>query len=80
MVSRTRNTYYSPSDANVECRAAAIDVLALLVEHVGKTQVLKRKARVLSELDVAVDDCSVVVRERAVRCRLAWFNLRDSEE
>lgn len=73
MTDRTRNTYYSPSDANVQCRAAAIDVLTLLTQYVDKAQLIKRKVRVMGELDIALDDPSNLVRERAQKCKLAWF-------
>jgi DNA repair/transcription protein MET18/MMS19 len=74
MTDRTRNTYYSPSDATVECRAAAIDVLTLLTKYVPKPELIKRKAKVMAELDIAVDDGSVLVRDRAHRCKWAWFD------
>ncbi|KAH8591990.1 RNAPII transcription regulator C-terminal-domain-containing protein [Bisporella sp. PMI_857] len=75
MTDRTRNTYFSPSDSNAACRAAAVDILALLTKHVDINALLKRKSKVMVELDGAVDDVSNVVRERAQRCKLAWFNL-----
>ena len=67
------NTYFSPSDADPECRAAALDVLTLLTKYVEKPQLVKRKVKVMGELDIALDDASIVVRERAQRCKLAWF-------
>jgi len=75
MTDRTRNTYFSPSDSNVECRAAAIDVLALLTKHIEINELQKRKSKVINELDIAVDDMSMTVRDRAQRCKLAWFTL-----
>jgi len=75
MTDRTRNTYFSPSDSNVQCRAAAIDVLSLLTKHVEANELQKRKSKVIIELDIAVDDMSMVVRDRAQRCKLAWFTL-----
>ena len=75
MTDRTRNTYFSPSDSNASARAAAVDVLALLTKHVEVNELLKRKTKVMVELDIAVDDVSMVVRDRAQRCKLSWFNL-----
>ena len=75
MTDRTRNTYFSPSDSNVQCRAAAIDVLSLLTKHIEVNELQKRKSKVINELDIAVDDMSMTVRDRAQRCKLAWFTL-----
>ncbi|TGO70962.1 hypothetical protein BELL_0639g00020 [Botrytis elliptica] len=75
MTDRTHNTYDSPSDANVEGRSKALDVLAMLPTLVENGLLLKRKNAVLKELDVALDDCSREVRMRADRCKMIWFNL-----
>ncbi|KAA8564545.1 hypothetical protein MFRU_013g01260 [Monilinia fructicola] len=75
MTDRTHNTYDSPSDATVEGRSKALDVLAMLPTLVEKETLLRRKNSVLKELDVALDDCSREVRMRADRCKMVWFNL-----
>lgn len=75
MTDRTNNGYYTPSDSRPDTRSAALDVLSLLTKHVDAKDLLKTKARVMSELDIAVDDCSLIVREKAVDCKLKWFNL-----
>lgn len=77
MTDRTHNTYDSPSDSSVRCRAAALDVLALLVQHIPPPLLIRRKAKLMSELNVALDDCSYTVRNRADKCKMAWFNLVD---
>jgi DNA repair/transcription protein MET18/MMS19 len=78
MTDRTHNTYYSPSDANVETRSAAIEVLGLLTKYIDTAELLKRKAKVIKELEVAVDDISSVVRQKATACKLKWFNLGEA--
>ena len=75
MTDRTHNTYYSPSDANVEARSAALEVLGLLTKYVDSAELVKRKAKVEKELEVAVDDISSVVRRKAMACKLKWFNV-----
>jgi DNA repair/transcription protein MET18/MMS19 len=77
MTDRTHNTLDSPSDSSVRCRAAALDVLALLVQHISPAVLTRRKAKLMFELDVALDDCSSTVRSRADKCKMAWFNLED---
>jgi DNA repair/transcription protein MET18/MMS19 len=79
MTDRTHNTYDSPSDASVKCRAAALEVLALLVSFVDRRKLLPRKAKVMVELDVALDDCSRTVRSAAERTKMRWFNLVEAE-
>ncbi|KAG9244196.1 Dos2-interacting transcription regulator of RNA-Pol-II-domain-containing protein [Calycina marina] len=79
MTDRTRNTYFSPSDSNVQCRSAAIDVLALLTKHIEGNELMRRKSKVIIELNIAVDDMSTVVRDGAQRCKLAWFNLAEGQ-
>ncbi|KAI9650925.1 hypothetical protein NHQ30_000960 [Ciborinia camelliae] len=75
MTDRTHNTYNSPSDATVEGRSKALDVLAMLPTLVENGLLLKRKNAVFRELDIALDDCSREVRMRADRCKMVWFNL-----
>ena len=79
MTDRTHNTYDSPSDASVKCRAAALEVLALLVSFVDRRKLLPRKAKIMVELDVALDDCSRTVRSAAERTKMRWFNLVEAE-
>lgn len=79
MTDRTHNTYDSPSDASVKCRTAALDVLALLVSHMERRVLLRRKAKIMVELDVALDDCSRTVRSAAERTKMRWFNLVDAD-
>ena len=79
MIDRTHNTYDSPSDASVKCRAAALEVLALLVTHMERGVLIRRKAKIMSELDVALDDCSRTVRSAAERTKMRWFNLVENE-
>lgn len=77
MTDRTHNTLDSPSDSSVRCRAAALDVLALLVQHISPAVLTRRKSKLMFELDVALSDCSSTVRSRADKCKMAWFNLED---
>lgn len=79
MTDRTHNTYDSPSDASVKCRAAALEVLALLVDFVDRRKLLQLKSKVMVELDVALDDCSRTVRSAAERTKMKWFNLVEAE-
>ncbi|KAM3077509.1 hypothetical protein ACMFMG_006848 [Clarireedia jacksonii] len=79
MTDRTHNTYDSPSDATVEGRSKALEVLAILPSIVKTELLIKRRNRVMSELDVALDDCSREVRARADKCKMIWFNLISSE-
>jgi DNA repair/transcription protein MET18/MMS19 len=78
MTHRTHNTFNSPSDASVKCRVAALEVLALLVSHVEKRILLRRKAKIMAELDIALNDCSRKVRTAAERTKMHWFNLVES--
>jgi DNA repair/transcription protein MET18/MMS19 len=80
MTDRTHNTLDSPSDASVKCRAAALEVLTLMVSHIEKRLLLKRKLKVLLELDVALDDCSRTVRQAAEKAKMKWFNLIEGDE
>lgn len=75
MTERTHNTYDCPSDATVEGRSKALEVLAILPSIVKTEHLTKRRNRVMSELDVALDDCSREVRTRADKCKMIWFNL-----
>ena len=75
MTDRTHNTYYSPSDASAACRVAAVDVLALLPKYVDNADLLKRKTKIMAELDTALNDVSMEVRLRAQKCKMAYFNL-----
>ena len=79
MTDRTHNTYDSPSDASVKCRVAALEVLALLVSHLERGMLLKRKAKIMIELDISLDDCSRSVRSAAERTKMNWFNLVENE-
>jgi DNA repair/transcription protein MET18/MMS19 len=79
MTDRTYNTYDSPSDASVKCRVAALEVLGLLVKHGERRELLRRKAKLMVELDVALDDCSRNVRSAAERTKMRWFNLVDAD-
>lgn len=75
MTDRTHNTYDSPSDATVEGRSKALDVLAMIPLLVENSVLVKRRLLLLKELDVALDDCSREVRMRADRCKMVWYNL-----
>jgi DNA repair/transcription protein MET18/MMS19 len=77
MTDRTHNTYDSPSDASVRCRAKALDVLMRLTEHLPVTGLLQRRARLLPELDLALDDCSRDVRVKAQQAKMKWLRLGD---
>jgi DNA repair/transcription protein MET18/MMS19 len=79
MTDRTHNTYDSPSDASVKCRVAALEVLALLVSHMERGALLKRKAKIMAELDAALDDCSRTVRSAAERTKMRYFNLVEAD-
>ncbi|KAF4636526.1 hypothetical protein G7Y89_g1563 [Cudoniella acicularis] len=75
MTDRTHNTYDSPSDSSVRCRVLALEVLRLLPEHIKPSLLEQRKSKVVSELDVALDDCSREVRHKAEVAKMIWFNL-----
>ncbi|PQE11593.1 dna repair transcription protein [Rutstroemia sp. NJR-2017a WRK4] len=75
MTERTHNTYDCPSDATVEGRCKALEVLAILPSIVRTELLIKRRNRVMKELDVALDDCSREVRARADKSKMIWFNL-----
>lgn len=75
MTDRTHNTYYSPSDANAACRVAALDVLGLLPKHIDSTAMLQRKSKIMSELNTALNDVSMEVRQKAQKCKMGYFNL-----
>lgn len=75
MTDRTHNTYDSPSDASVRCRAKALDVLMILTEHLPVAVLLQRRAKLLPELDLALDDCSRVVRVKAQQAKMKWLRL-----
>lgn len=75
MTDRTHNTYLSPSDASVRCRALALDVLVRLSESLPTPALLTRRAKLIPELDLALDDCSRDVRVKAQRTKLKWLNI-----
>jgi DNA repair/transcription protein MET18/MMS19 len=75
MTDRTHNTYDSPSDASVRCRAKALDVLGRLTNHLPVAVLLQRRARLLPELDLALDDCSRDVRVKAQQTKMKWLHL-----
>jgi DNA repair/transcription protein MET18/MMS19 len=75
MTDRTHNTYDSPSDASVRCRAKALDVLMRLTDHLPVSGLLQRRARLLPELDLALDDCSRDVRVKAQQAKMKWLRL-----
>ncbi len=72
MTDRTHNTYDSPSDANVTCRALALEVLGALPEYVEHEVLVKRRSQLMNELDLATDDCSRVVRKKAEQAKGKW--------
>lgn len=78
MTDRTRNTYFSPSDSRISTRAAALSLLSLLTKKIDKQQLLKRKAHVLSELSSVLDDSSILVRIKAVDCKLFWSYIEEA--
>jgi len=75
MTDRTHNTYDSPSDASVRCRAKALDVLARLTDHLPAAVLLQRRAKLVPELDLALDDCSRDVRVKAQQTKMKWLRL-----
>jgi DNA repair/transcription protein MET18/MMS19 len=75
MTDRTHNTYDSPSDASVRCRAKALDVLARLTDHLPAAVLLQRRAKLVPELDLALDDCSRDVRVKAQSTKMKWLRL-----
>lgn len=75
MTDRTHNTYDSPSDASVRCRAKALDVLMRLTEHLPVAVLIQRRSRLLPELDLALDDCSRDVRVKAQQTKGKWLRL-----
>jgi len=79
MTDRTHNTYDSPSDSSVSCRALALEVLGRLTEVVDVTELNKRRRKVVGELELAKDDCSRVVRKRAEQARCRWMYLDEKE-
>ncbi|KAE9373275.1 hypothetical protein N431DRAFT_438577 [Stipitochalara longipes BDJ] len=75
MTDRTHNTYDSPSDASLRCRAKALDVLMRVTEHLPVAALLQRRARLLPELDLALDDCARGVRGKAQVAKMKWLRL-----
>ncbi|PMD41655.1 hypothetical protein L207DRAFT_528262 [Hyaloscypha variabilis F] len=75
MTDRTHNTYDSPSDASVRCRAKALDVLMRVTEHLPVEALISRRARLLPELDLALDDCARGVRGKAQAAKMKWLRL-----
>lgn len=80
MTDRAHNTMAEPSDASINCRGKALLCLAALATYISPTVILKRKPRVIHELDVAVNDVSRSVRSAAERTKLVWFNVTEAPD
>ncbi|KAI0996099.1 hypothetical protein K3495_g12082 [Podosphaera aphanis] len=76
MIERTHNTLERPSDANVECRVLALEVLRLLIKKFGPSLDTPSRVRLMAELAVAKDDCHIDVRQAAAQCSLAWIYVK----
>ncbi|TQS38304.1 hypothetical protein Golomagni_01191 [Golovinomyces magnicellulatus] len=76
MIERTHNTLERPSDANVECRILALEVLRLVIEKFSLSLMLSRKVALMTELAVAKDDCHAGVRQAAAQCSLALIYVK----
>ncbi|RKF73979.1 putative dna repair transcription protein [Golovinomyces cichoracearum] len=76
MIERTHNTLERPSDANVECRILALEVLRLVIENFGLSLMPFRKVALMAELAVAKDDCHAGVRQAAAQCSLALIYVK----
>ncbi|RDW60226.1 hypothetical protein BP5796_11832 [Coleophoma crateriformis] len=79
MVERVHNTMAEPSDASPPCRKMALECIRLLAVHSRPVVALKRKPRIMRELEVASNDVSRTVRAAADRARIFWFNVTDDE-
>jgi len=77
MTERTHNTLDAPSDSDVVSRGLALDVLANIVKTQPHAEVLKEKTHLAMELNIALDDPSRSVRERAQHCNTALLCLME---
>ncbi|KAG9235032.1 Dos2-interacting transcription regulator of RNA-Pol-II-domain-containing protein [Amylocarpus encephaloides] len=78
MTDRTHNIHDSPSDSSARCRVMALEVLSRLVKFVDSEKLNQRKFRLIAEIDIALDDCSRDVRQKAAACKISWFNLKEA--
>lgn len=79
MVERTHNTMAEPSDASPACRKMALECIRLLATHLPPVVAMKRKPRIMRELEIASNDVSRTVRSAADRARIFWFQATDED-
>jgi len=77
---RIHNTLDDPSDAPSTVRVMALKCLGTIPGHLNSAIVLRYKTEVLRELEYALNDVKRNVRDEAVRCRFAWFNLAEKAD
>jgi DNA repair/transcription protein MET18/MMS19 len=77
---RIHNTLDNPSDAPSTVRVMALKCLGAIPGHVNSATALHHKTEVLRELEYALNDVKRIVRDEAVRCRFAWFNLTEKAD
>jgi len=78
LTDRTHNSLDSPSDSNASCRVLALEALRSIITTLPVPLVLKEKRHLEAELDLALDDISRNVREKAQNCKTALVLLVDS--
>lgn len=74
------NTSWDPADAPAKVREMALGCLAVIPLHVKDMVVIPFKSEILRKLENASRDIKRNVREAAVQCRYAWFNLAVAAE
>lgn len=77
---RIHNTLDDPSDAPSTVRVMALKCLGAIPGHLNSAIALRYKSEVLRELEYALNDVKRNVRDEAVRCRFAWFNLSEKAD
>jgi DNA repair/transcription protein MET18/MMS19 len=77
---RIHNTLDDPSDAPSTVRVMALKCLGAIPGHLNSAIALRYKTEVLRELEYALNDVKRNVRDEAVRCRFAWFNLAEKAD
>ncbi len=80
LYNRIHNTLDDPSDAPSTVRVMALKCLGAIPGHLNSTIALRYKTEVLRELEYALNDVKRNVRDEAVRCRFAWFNLAEKAD
>jgi DNA repair/transcription protein MET18/MMS19 len=80
LLDRIRNTLEDPSDAPSVVRVMALKCLGAIPGHLNTAMALSYKSEVMRALEFALSDVKRNVRDEAVRCRFAWFNLAEKAE